>query len=338
MILCSQCTVSKFRITKAPCARVTFHANRDAKSDAWFDDDPAVTAKTIPIAIGEEIHSYSRSGLTFADPDAVLFSGWSTDPDKQWVDDYVIVEGDMDVYALTVDKILVTLDGNGGRFRLEDNAPVIREQFMPGESFKPKADPRISENTVKFSGWSRNPDAEVPDEDIIETVTPAEELEGMTLYAVYGEKVLERFIGNGGFFLDNPDNTVYESTKGKGHIFYGMIVHHPNHRMNCIGWVDQNGVYIPYETDTYPYYHVNEDTEYTHNGPLMYTWTPTAACLRRWDPQRSLFRWSMKDSSPLPISVPSSARRSTLTAPNTLPAGRRPPTQKSLMSWKASQR
>jgi hypothetical protein len=253
----------KFMITKAPYANVTFHANRDSQGDAWFDDDPSLTAKTIPIAIGEEIHSYSRSGLTYADPEAVLFSGWSTDPDKAWVDDYVIVEGDMDVYALAEDKIMVTLDANGGYFRLADNAPVIREQFAKGTAFVTRNDPRISDNTIKFAGWSRNPDALVPDEDIIERVTPAEELNGVTLYAVYGEKVLEIFNGNGGYFLGNPENTVYESTKGKGHVFYGMVVHHPDPRMKCIGWVDQNGVYIPYEIDAYPYYHVNEDTEYT---------------------------------------------------------------------------
>ena len=63
--------------------------------------------------------------------------------------------------------------------------------------------------------------------------------------------------------LDDPNITTYETTKGKGHIFYGLSLFHENPRMIPLGWVDQNGEKIPYTSGAYPYYTIEEDTEYT---------------------------------------------------------------------------
>lgn len=253
----------KIKLTKGECAMVTFHANRDAQSDAWFDDDPSKTVKTIPIAIGEDISKYTRSGWMTEDPLKVVFSGWSLNPDLEWIDDYLIVEHDMDVYAITAEQNVITLDANGGYFRMANNSSVTRDAFGKGRPFASSMDPTHDDNTIKFAGWSRDPDAEVPDPDIIEGVTSSDELDGVTLYAVYGRKVLERWDANGGYFMMNPGITTYESTKGAGHIFYGLTLYHDNERMKKLGWMDHKGEFIPYTADIWPYYHVTEDTTYT---------------------------------------------------------------------------
>ena len=253
------CTLS---LREVKSATVTFHANRDEQQDAWFDDDPAMLEKKIPIAVGSDIAQYSMSGLTFKDAQQVGLAGWSAVPDAKSVPGELIVKGDMDVYAVTSDLGVLILDANGGFFAFEGNSETMRHRFIPGTPFEPTYDPRNDDNTVKFSGWSRDPDAKEPDADIIEGVTRCDDL-GDRLYAVYGEKVLETFDANGGYMLDDPSVTKYYSTKGKGHIFYGMVVHHENERMKAIGFVDQDGTEIPYTADIYPYYHVNGDTVYT---------------------------------------------------------------------------
>lgn len=133
----------KIKLTKGECAMVTFHANRDAQSDAWFDDDPSKTVKTIPIAIGEDISKYTRSGWMAEDPLKLIFSGWSLNPDLEWIDDYLIVEHDMDVYAITAEQNVITLDANGGYFRMANNSSVTRDAFGKGRPFASSMDPTM---------------------------------------------------------------------------------------------------------------------------------------------------------------------------------------------------
>ena len=249
-------------IRKADCVRVTFHINRPGMSDVWFDNDPSSTEKTIEIRKGEKIGSYSHTGITISDPKITSLIGWSGDPDAEWKDDSLTADRDMDVYGIYADLSYFIIDAGEGYFPMENNASVIRYVYFTDMPFIAYYDPHISDVTKKFAGWSRDPNATKPDEDIIEGVTLCEEI-GDTLYAVYDEKLMETFDANGGYMMDNPGITTYTSSKGKGHIFYGMALMHQDPRMVPIGWRDQNGVFIPYTSNIYPYYHIEEDTVYT---------------------------------------------------------------------------
>lgn len=250
------------KVSMADSFVVTFHANRDSQQDAWFDDDPTMTEKLVHFTYGEEISEY-EANLILADYSVLGFLGWSTDPNATYEDIHPIyVSQDLDLYAVYLPLETIILDGNGGVFRLNGNVPQKVYSYVAGSVFNPTVDPWIDDNLVKFAGWSRDPDATEPDPDIIEGVTLADDLPDI-LYAVYTEKVTETFLGNGGYMLDDPSVTVYYSTKGKGHIFWGMVVHHEDPRMRAYAFQDQNGVLIPYTADIWPYYHVTEDTVYT---------------------------------------------------------------------------
>ena len=252
----------KAMLHKPKVVHVTFHVNRDEEQDAWFDDDPMLIEKEMEIALGDNVKHFNLTGLTLKDPQMLEFCGWSLNPEAESTEGDVIAEGDMDVYGVYREMDFLTLDGNGGVFALEDNSPTSIYRFVPGTPFETPLDPRISDNTRKFAGWSADPDAEVPDPDIIEGVTPSDSLPNV-LYAVYTEKVSETFDANGGYMLDNPSVTTYFATKGIGHIFYGMVVHHEDERMKAIGFTDQNGTFIPYTAGIDPYYHIEGDTVYT---------------------------------------------------------------------------
>ena len=249
-------------VSKADCYQVTFHANRDEQQDAWFDDDPTKTEKVVNFSSGEEISDYEPN-LILEDYTVLAFEFWSTDPNATVYDMRpVYVDGDLDLYAVYLELDTLVLDGNGGYFRLNNNSSQMVHSYIPGTAFETKYDPTIDNNLVKFAGWSRDPNATEPDPDIIEGVTLNDDLPEI-LYAVYTEKVTETFDANGGYMLDDPTKTVYYSTKGKGHIFYGMVVHNEDPRLRALGFVDQNGEIIPYTANIWPYYHVMEDTTYT---------------------------------------------------------------------------
>ena len=249
---------AKMMIQRADCVKVTFHAGR---ADAWFGEEKAAeAAKDVPS--GSELQSFMQSGLTLDDEKQLQLLGWSVDPEAVSPDEKILAADGLELYAVIRELKSVRFEANGGWFGMNDGETVYDQAYAPGTPFLPEEEPRCQDKRLKFAGWSRDPQAAVPDEDLIEGVTPFEDV-GDTLYAVYTEKVLETFRANGGYFLNDPSVTTCQSTKGKGHIFSGLAASHENSRFQAVGWEDQNGVFIPYTEDFDPYYHVEEDTIYT---------------------------------------------------------------------------
>ena len=244
---------------------VTFHSNRDEQGDAYFDDDESKLITTIPFSIGEEISHYRNTGLSFKDENKLEFIGWSLDPNETRVPlDKIEVTDNIDVYGIYYDLDSITLDANGGYYSLLDGDTELVYDYKIGTAFDPPFNPQIDDVSIKFAGWSRNPNATEPDEDILEEITMIDSLP-KTLYAVYTEKILETWDAdaeNGGYFLSDPSITTYESTKGKGHIFYGLTLYNANERLTPLGFEDQDGEFIPYTTLAYPFYHNKGDTTY----------------------------------------------------------------------------
>lgn len=246
-----------FMLVESEVVSVTFYANHP---NAYFDGDTEQTSKVIELARGMEIHTFD-AGLEVADPNTLRFGGWALSPDADWLEGYIFAEDGMEVYGVFEDLDSLVLDANGGYFPMLNNAPDMVYSFAAGEPFNPPMDPKIDDTSIKFAGWSIDKNATEPDADIIEGVTLSADLP-KTLYAVYTEKVVEIFDANGGYMMDDPEITTYETTKGKGHIFYGMTMYHLNPRMKALALVDHKGVEIPYTAEIWPYYHVMEDTTY----------------------------------------------------------------------------
>lgn len=250
-------------IRKGEYKTVRFHIGREEQNDAWFGEDESCKVIELPFVEGDEIHGYKDLSYTLRDPKHLELTGWSTEPNKMGIpEENIFVEDDMDVYAIYRNTDSLILDANGGYFPLNGNTPEFEYRYVVGTTFSPQYEPHTDNNRLKIAGWSRNPNATIPDEDILERVTISDDLP-KRLYAVYTDKVLETFDANGGYFFNNESIDTYESTKGIGHVFYGLSLFHKNSRMVPFGWVDHKGEIIPYTPDTYPYYHVTEDTKYT---------------------------------------------------------------------------
>ena len=249
---------AKMMIRRADCVKVTFHAGH---AEAWFGEDKA-SEVTKDVPPGSELQNFMQSGLTLDDEKHLQLLGWSADPEAVSPDEEIIAADGLELYAVIRELKSVRFEANGGWFGMNDGETAYDQAYVPGTPFLPDEEPRCQDKRLKFAGWSRKPQAAVPDDDLIEGVTPFEEA-GDTLYAVYTEKVLETFRANGGYFLNDPSVTTYLSTKGKGHIFSGLTASHENSRFQAVAWEDQNGVLIPYTEDFDPYYHVEEDTVYT---------------------------------------------------------------------------
>jgi len=166
----------------------------------------------------------------------------------------------MDMYAQYVYFDYLTLDGNGGDFSMLGGGTEKNMNYEKGEVFMPDYSPSTSDRRLKFGGWATTPDAKEPDikigYDLCQDLPKR-------IYAVYTERILVTFDGNGGYFLSNPENKVYRCTKGKGHVFDGMSLYNEDPLMKPYGWEDQNGVFIPYTIET--------DPDYIHTGETYLT-------------------------------------------------------------------
>lgn len=247
-----------YGIRNAEYKTVTYHANRG--EDAWFDSDKK-TAKKIPYAEGTKINSTISTGLETNDN--VIFYGWTTTPDGEYdPDEEIIVNSDMDLYADYVEVDYITLHANGGYFTNTPDPSISKYKYAVGSPFSPVAFAKHDDNRLAFAGWSTNKNATVPDADILEDVTIADDV-ARDLYAVYTDKILEIFDANGGYFMQDPSATIYMASAGKGRDFWGMTLYNDDSAMIALGWYDQDREFIPYTPEAYPYYHNKGDTRYT---------------------------------------------------------------------------
>lgn len=252
---------AKVAIRKPTMVNVNFHANLPNESGAYFDNDTTKLTKTVALPVGYDIRIKSIDGLNY-DDENYQFGTWQAENDDGH--SYLIITEDTtDLYASYVEMTTVHLDYNGG-YDPFTKAQSYDAKFIPGRSFQTPVDPANSNPAISFVGWSRNPGATEPDSDIIEGGMDAGLLKNQTLYAVYDEKVPVTFIvRGGGYMLDDPNVTVFETSIGKGHIFYGIAVMHDNENIKHAGWIDQNGERI-YETSEFDSnYHVESESTFT---------------------------------------------------------------------------
>ena len=248
-------TSFSFCLHKPEGSYVTFHANKDGS--AYFDGDPAKTEKTIKMKNGILLGLTKYTGLELSRDYHGSWIGWSTNPDDDYLEIGLVLENDIDVYGIYEDFNYITLDANGGYFPLDAGSAVKTQNYASGQIFKDVDEPRIDDVRVKFAGWATTKDAKEP--DIPEAELFFSNLPD-TIYAVYTEKILVTFDANGGYFLSNPDKHIYSSTRGIGHIFFGMNAMHEDPRMTPMAWEDQDGNLFPYTDDVATAYHYTGDT------------------------------------------------------------------------------
>ena len=229
-------------IEKAECVQVTFHANRGQNQDAWFDGNPETVVKTKDIAIGEDLSDYGSFGLACEDQ-SVEFYGWAADPDASKAEK-LIVEDALDVYAVYRSLQMLTLDANGGAFDENGAVKTYALRYAAGALFENLPEPIHDDNLVQFAGWSRDRNAEKPDEDIVESMTRCEDLPE-EVFAVYTEKILITFDANGGYMEDDFNEQSLRVTTGQGHVFSGVSVKHDDPQKSLLGWIDEEEVFIP---------------------------------------------------------------------------------------------
>lgn len=241
---------------------ITFHANPEIVGEAYFDGDPSKTEKTIGVRKGAHLESYPNTscGLETEQSAHLVHTGWSLSADAQQHDEEIIANEPIDIYAVYGRYKSVMLDANGGWFSSLGHDVTEQEYaYHEGKIFSPSYGLTIDEDSRMFSGWATTPDATEP--DVIEGEV-YDDL-GQRLYAVYGEKVNVTFDANGGYFFIYPDMKRYEKSHGKGHVFEPVHVQHEDTNMTLMGWKDQDGVFIPYSSRTYPGYKYIKDTYLT---------------------------------------------------------------------------
>ena len=251
-------------IRKANMTTVTFVANHGDK--AWFDGDHSKTTKQIQMPIGEDIGTYYLDGHE-SDSD-VTFVGWAEEQEVDEVHNHLLVTENLTAYAQYMDLLVISLDYNGGHDPYDSEATSHLLKLRAWDVFETPIDPAHEDPNKKFVGWARSSTATEVDPVIVEGKTSASEvfeyLNGDTLYAVYGEPVIVTFNTIGGaYMMDDPSQTTYESSYGKGHIFYGMAVMHNDPYVKAKGWVDQNGEFVPKVSEVYGFYTIEGDTTFT---------------------------------------------------------------------------
>lgn len=243
--------VENITLTAAPVetANVTFHIKESERGQAWFDDDVNKMEKTMEVPVSDNTYYYNDIDMgvsTSEDGQKLSFYKWETEDGE--IDIYIIE--DIDLYAVYDKSDVIVLSANGGRFTNMNDAEITSVPAREDRAFSSSLVPVFGDGTdVIFAGWSRNPDAELPDEDIIEEVTPASELARETLYAIYTEPVLVSYnVPDELYFFVNPDMKQYEILRGKGASFANMAVNTDVPGLINAGWVDQDGNFIPIGT------------------------------------------------------------------------------------------
>ena len=255
---------------------VTFHANPETAGEAYFDGDPSVTEKTVEVRKGARIETYKYSGLEL-EGDLLELTGWTVDPEGEEHDEEIIADGPMDVYAVYHRYKAVILDTNGGEFpSWYADRTQYYYRYTPGDPFESTTDPAIEDSSLSFAGWATTPDAEMP--DVIDGLE-YDDL-GDVLYAVYNEVVTVAFDANGGYMFINPDMKTFQTTYGKGHIFYSTHAEYDDPQVELIGWEDQNGEVIPHTGGDWPDYKYMEDTYLTAQWGKYIVADANGACFR----------------------------------------------------------
>ena len=252
----------KAGIRKATMKTVTFDSNRG--SGAWYGNDHSQTTKEVEVPVGENVIRLFLDDLNY-DETKISFNVWQTEPDPDEIHNYCIITDSTDtVYADWTEVVAINLDYNGGHDHFQPEITSKVATYPRWVKFETQMDPDIDDPSKDFAGWSRDPQAAVPDTDIVEGENEATDYDGETFYAVYTDKVLTTYKTTGGtFMMNDPDATSYEASRGTGHIFYGMSVMSSNPRIEHVGWVDDKGNSTSATSDIDGTYHINGDTTFT---------------------------------------------------------------------------
>lgn len=258
-------------VRRAELTTVTFDSNHG--DGAWFEVDGNKSATVdVEVPVGDDIATMrfgSGSPTLVLDDDTISFNAWATESDPDEVHNHLIVTGPMTVYADYMELVAIYLDYNGGYnpFKVEETSYVAK--FRRWDKFVTPIDPKIDNPRLKFAGWSTDPNATEPEEAYRDAqsgsaASIAEALNGAPLYAVYTEPVTVIFNTIGGaYMMDDPSATIYESSYGKGHVFYGMAIMHDDPQVVAQGWLDQDERFVPVVSEEYGAYILEKDTTFT---------------------------------------------------------------------------
>ncbi|MCR4841523.1 MAG: InlB B-repeat-containing protein [Lachnospiraceae bacterium] len=245
---------------KSELVPVTFHSNTKNGEKAYFDNDPSVVVKTVNVRKGAHLEHYRESGLWVDEDQDMTLAGWVLDPEFEDADEEIIAESPVDLYAVYDRYRSVILDGNGGCYEvLGEDVTSIRFAYHEGQLFDCDMIPTSPYPDKVYAGWATTPDATEPNVFEGEYYYDL----GEVLYAVYADPVKVTFNANGGYFFANPDLTEFNAVYGKGHSFYSVHIENEDPNMEIMGWMDQNGNFIPYSSITYAGYRFTEDTVLT---------------------------------------------------------------------------
>lgn len=255
-------------VRKAETATVTFDTNHG--DDVWFvDGENKSTTFDMTVPVGDDIANYRFGDKMVINDDTITFNVWAKESNPDEIHGYLIVDGPMTVYADYIELVAIHLDYNGGYNPLKPEETSYIAKYHRWDKFVTPIDPKIDNPRLKFAGWSTNPNATKPEEEYRESASEsaagiAEKLNGRSLYAIYTEPVTVVFNTTGdAYMMDDPNAITYESSYGKGHIFYGMAVMHEDPQVLARGWVDQDGVFVPVVSTEYGAYTIEKDTTFT---------------------------------------------------------------------------
>lgn len=212
-----------------PLVKVRFNTNSD-KITIW--DNPSesyVKATTRSYAEGASIGIYDYDSFNNI-PEGKFFAGWATTADATKPTYNITAANGLELYAVWADKIVVTLDANGGYF---DQGDFIRARVFMPESDYFGSHPDWEDDSKVFIGWATTPDATVPDVYEDEPVYAGLD----TVYAVWGDAVTVTYDANGGY-LDLYDEPVtsYTDQFEKGSKFTSLNAYYPDQSYKFSGW------------------------------------------------------------------------------------------------------
>ena len=275
-----------------PCYWITLHGGDGGLF--WGGNE---TTARVSIRQGDEINSQFVP-VRNEDPSLAL-AGWYYDEDLEDLaleyDGWLTPESDLELYAKWLPGFSVTFDGNGGFLYGSDDIPedtriVPEGKPVGGVPFVSSADGR-KENR----GWYLNDpeNGEFLSDDEVYNYIPTE---NVTFYANLVDVYHITLDANGGYFWDNPNETVITASIKQGESveknWYLDTLHHPDPDMVFQGWYfdDQgtqpactdNGWYTPdaditlyAKWSTAPAAQLGENTvELDGNYPQWMTFTP----------------------------------------------------------------
>ena len=220
---------------------VTYYVNNDSSVSAWFDT-PETESKTVLVESGNYNIGFNTQYPVVNLADSMDYlRGWSTDPNATEPESDLYTEDGLVLYAVWGHYRQITFDANGGYFQWEEEKTKV-ETFRSDGNFAIYDNgliPQYPEEEMLFAGWATEPGA--TEVNVVEDYTKMTEIEGDTLYAVWGDPITVTYNVNGeGCFDWNEDQTskTLECVSGQRFKVITVTQFDPDPAIRFDGWYD----------------------------------------------------------------------------------------------------